>query len=192
MVESFAQAGWPIPSPSASMFAWAPVSGALREPEQPRIFEPADRKGDPSRSAPGVALANMEKASCASRWSRTSTHPTGRAPICGVLRQRRPSVAQCRAKGDARLMFRQRLSVPGRPHGAAAIYKFLMRDAVFAHWISGALRHGSGPGKTGAAVMSDLVFVGLGVYFSVVIVAYARLLRRQNDRSRAMLEPLVD
>ena len=25
MVESFAQAGWPIPSPSASMFAWAPV-----------------------------------------------------------------------------------------------------------------------------------------------------------------------
>ncbi len=25
MVESFAQAGWRIPSPSASMFAWAPV-----------------------------------------------------------------------------------------------------------------------------------------------------------------------
>jgi alanine-synthesizing transaminase len=25
MVESFAQAGWPIPAPSASMFAWAPV-----------------------------------------------------------------------------------------------------------------------------------------------------------------------
>ena len=25
MVESFAQAGWPIPSPSASLFAWAPV-----------------------------------------------------------------------------------------------------------------------------------------------------------------------
>jgi len=25
MVESFTQAGWPIPSPSASMFAWAPV-----------------------------------------------------------------------------------------------------------------------------------------------------------------------
>jgi alanine-synthesizing transaminase len=25
MVESFAQAGWPIPSPTASMFAWAPV-----------------------------------------------------------------------------------------------------------------------------------------------------------------------
>ncbi len=25
MVESFAQAGWPIPSPSASMFAWAPI-----------------------------------------------------------------------------------------------------------------------------------------------------------------------
>jgi alanine-synthesizing transaminase len=25
MVESFAQAGWPIPAPSASMFAWAPI-----------------------------------------------------------------------------------------------------------------------------------------------------------------------
>ena len=30
MVESFAQAGWPIPSPSASMFAWAPVPEKFR------------------------------------------------------------------------------------------------------------------------------------------------------------------
>jgi alanine-synthesizing transaminase len=30
MVESFAQAGWQIPSPSASMFAWAPVPERFR------------------------------------------------------------------------------------------------------------------------------------------------------------------
>jgi alanine-synthesizing transaminase len=30
MVESFGRAGWPIPSPRASMFAWAPVPEAFR------------------------------------------------------------------------------------------------------------------------------------------------------------------
>jgi alanine-synthesizing transaminase len=30
MVESFAQAGWPIPAPSASMFAWAPLPERFR------------------------------------------------------------------------------------------------------------------------------------------------------------------
>jgi alanine-synthesizing transaminase len=31
MVESFARAGWDIPSPKASMFAWAPLPPALKE-----------------------------------------------------------------------------------------------------------------------------------------------------------------
>jgi len=31
MVESFGRAGWDIPSPKASMFAWAPLPPALRE-----------------------------------------------------------------------------------------------------------------------------------------------------------------
>ena len=31
MVESFARAGWEIPSPKASMFAWAPLPPALKE-----------------------------------------------------------------------------------------------------------------------------------------------------------------
>ena len=31
MVESFARAGWDIPSPPASMFAWAPLPPALKE-----------------------------------------------------------------------------------------------------------------------------------------------------------------
>src|SRR5690606_38292246 len=30
MVESFAKAGWPIPSPAASMFAWAPLPEKFR------------------------------------------------------------------------------------------------------------------------------------------------------------------
>ena len=31
LVESFTRAGWPIPSPKASMFAWAPIPEQLRE-----------------------------------------------------------------------------------------------------------------------------------------------------------------
>jgi alanine-synthesizing transaminase len=31
MVDSFARAGWPIPAPSASMFAWAPIPERFRE-----------------------------------------------------------------------------------------------------------------------------------------------------------------
>ncbi|HVY00630.1 MAG TPA: LL-diaminopimelate aminotransferase [Pseudorhodoplanes sp.] len=31
LVESFARAGWPVPSPSASMFAWVPLPGAFKE-----------------------------------------------------------------------------------------------------------------------------------------------------------------
>ena len=31
MVDTFARAGWPIPSPSASMFAWAPIPEKFRE-----------------------------------------------------------------------------------------------------------------------------------------------------------------
>jgi alanine-synthesizing transaminase len=31
MVEAFGRAGWDIPSPRASMFAWAPLPPALRE-----------------------------------------------------------------------------------------------------------------------------------------------------------------
>jgi alanine-synthesizing transaminase len=31
MVESFARVGWPIPAPSASMFAWAPIPARFRE-----------------------------------------------------------------------------------------------------------------------------------------------------------------
>jgi alanine-synthesizing transaminase len=30
-VESFGRAGWPIPSPAASMFAWAPIPDTYRE-----------------------------------------------------------------------------------------------------------------------------------------------------------------
>jgi alanine-synthesizing transaminase len=31
LVESFARAGWPIPAPAASMFAWAPIPDAYRQ-----------------------------------------------------------------------------------------------------------------------------------------------------------------
>jgi alanine-synthesizing transaminase len=31
LVESFGRAGWPIPAPAASMFAWAPIPEAFRE-----------------------------------------------------------------------------------------------------------------------------------------------------------------
>jgi alanine-synthesizing transaminase len=110
MVESFAQAGWPIPSPSASMFAWAPVPERFASLSS---LEFSSLLIEKARGRAGRRLWRIWRRLPAPRAGRErATHPTGRAQSAAVLRQRRPSVAQCRAKGDARLTFRQRLSVP--------------------------------------------------------------------------------
>ena len=46
LVESFGRAGWPVPSPRASMFAWAPIPGAVPHPRQRRIRDASGREGE--------------------------------------------------------------------------------------------------------------------------------------------------
>ena len=45
LVDSFGRAGWEIPVPSASMFAWAPIPEQFRRLGSGRIRQAVDRKG---------------------------------------------------------------------------------------------------------------------------------------------------
>ena len=73
LVDSFGRAGWHVPAPRASMFAWAPIPEPFQTARQRRILQAAGREGRASRSRPASASANMAKAMCASRWWRTSS-----------------------------------------------------------------------------------------------------------------------
>ena len=73
LVESFGRAGWEIPPPRASMFAWAPMPEPFRDARQRRVLEAAGREGRASRSRPASASASTARAMSASRWSRTSS-----------------------------------------------------------------------------------------------------------------------
>ncbi len=69
---SFGRAGWEIPPPRASMFAWAPIPEPFRASaasSSPRCWSRRPR----SRSRPASASASTATATCASRWSRTSS-----------------------------------------------------------------------------------------------------------------------
>ena len=70
---SFGRAGWDIPAPQASMFAWAPLPERFHELGSHRVLQAA---ADPSRCRGrprASASARKAKASSASRWSRTSS-----------------------------------------------------------------------------------------------------------------------
>ena len=73
LVEGFRQAGWDIPSPPASMFAWAPLPPALRASGQPRVLQAAARAGQRRGRRRASASARTARAMCASRWSRTNS-----------------------------------------------------------------------------------------------------------------------
>ena len=55
MVESFARAGWEIPSPAASMFAWAPIPGRFRELGSVKFAELLVEKAEVAVS-PGIGF----------------------------------------------------------------------------------------------------------------------------------------
>ena len=73
LVESFGRAGWDIPPPPATMFAWAPVPEPFKAAGLGGVLQAADREGERRRLARPRASANTARASSASRWSRTST-----------------------------------------------------------------------------------------------------------------------
>ena len=73
LVESFGRAGWDVPPPAASMFAWAPIPEPFQAARQ-RSNSPSCWSRRPrSRCRRASASASTARASCASRWSRTSS-----------------------------------------------------------------------------------------------------------------------
>ena len=66
-------AGWPIPSPAASMFAWAPIPEMFAASRLSSNSPSCCWSRRRSRCRPASASANMAKAMSASRWSRTSS-----------------------------------------------------------------------------------------------------------------------
>ena len=58
MVDCFARSGWPIPAPSASMFAWAPVPDRFRELGSLEFSKLLIEKADVA-VAPGVGFGEQ-------------------------------------------------------------------------------------------------------------------------------------
>ncbi len=56
LVETFARAGWDIPPPPATMFAWAPAAGAVQGAGLGRICQAFDREGGASPCRPGLGF----------------------------------------------------------------------------------------------------------------------------------------
>ena len=73
LVAAMARAGWDIPTPPASMFAWAPLPEAVPRGRLDAVLQAADRGGGRRRRARRRASASTARAMCASAWSRTST-----------------------------------------------------------------------------------------------------------------------
>ncbi len=84
LVESFGRAGWDIPAPRASMFAWAPLPEPFRTLGTRRVLDPADREG----RGRGLARHRVRRAWRGLRAHRAggkrAAHPSGRtqpAPV---------------------------------------------------------------------------------------------------------------
>ncbi len=69
MVESFGRAGWDVPPPAASMFAWVPVPEKFRHLGSLEFSKLLIEKADVA-VAPGIGFVSMAMSMCASRWSR--------------------------------------------------------------------------------------------------------------------------
>ena len=84
LVESFSRAGWNVPPPDASMFAWSPIPGTVPDPRQCRVLKAAGRKG----RGRGVARHRFRRARrrfCAHRACRErAAHPSGRTQCPAV------------------------------------------------------------------------------------------------------------
>jgi alanine-synthesizing transaminase len=108
LVDSFTRAGWDIPPPTASMFAWVQIPSPIG-PWAAWNFPSCWSKKPPSRSRPASALANMGTTMCESRSGRErAAHPASGAQHSTLHGNGRKDPAQCRAVGGARLSGRHR------------------------------------------------------------------------------------
>ena len=78
LVEVFGRAGWEIPPPRASMFAWAPIPEPFRDPRQRRVLDAAGREGR-GRGLARHRLRRARRGLCAHRaGGERAAHPPGR------------------------------------------------------------------------------------------------------------------
>jgi aspartate/methionine/tyrosine aminotransferase len=94
LVESFAKAGWPIPSPQASMFAWVPIPERFRTLGSLEFSEAPRREGGRGGGA-GHRLRRARGRPRPHRAGRErAAHPPGGAQRPPLLRERGPDAAQ--------------------------------------------------------------------------------------------------
>ncbi len=72
LVDSFGRAGWPVPAPRASMFAWAPLPEPFRSIGSIDFATLLVEKAEVAVS-PGIGFGEYGKDMCGSPWSRTSS-----------------------------------------------------------------------------------------------------------------------
>ena len=86
LVESFGRAGWHVPPPAASMFAWSPIPDPFKTLGSVEFSKLLVEKAEVAVS-PGRASASAARVSCASRWWRTSSASgRPRATFAGFLK----------------------------------------------------------------------------------------------------------
>ena len=92
LVESFARAGWHVPAPRASMFAWAPIPEPFHTLGSVGFCQAPGREGGGRGVARHRLRRARRRASCASRWWRTSSASgRPRAISAASLKARRKS-----------------------------------------------------------------------------------------------------
>ena len=94
LVESFARAGWDIPPPPATMFAWAPIPEPFRELGSVEFAKLLIEKADVAVS-PGLGLRRVRRGLHPHRAGRErAPHPPGRAQHQEVPRpgRRKPCI----------------------------------------------------------------------------------------------------
>ena len=79
LVESFGRAGWEVPPPAASMFAWSPIPEPFKSARQRRILQAPGGEGR-GRGVAGHRLRRARRGLRAHRaGGERAAHPAGRA-----------------------------------------------------------------------------------------------------------------
>ncbi len=117
LVESFGKAGWDIPPPEATMFAWVKIPEAFRHLGSLEFSKLLVEKAEVA-VAPASASASMATTTCASPSSRTSSG-SGRPPGTSEIPQDRGHHAPQR-DGNAEGGVSRALTVSARAPAASA------------------------------------------------------------------------
>ncbi len=99
LVDSFGKAGWKIPAPAASMFAWVPIPERYRSMGSLEFSKLLLEKSDVA-VAPASASASTGTITSASPWSRTSSASVRPRATCAgsSTRQTSPCTTSCRSR----------------------------------------------------------------------------------------------